>query len=63
MLLQSAVQHLLVIPGLRCTEGLAGEVDEVGGGEAGEDQLPGAESLILELELPVGGVVAVFAVA
>ena len=46
------------MPGLRCTEGLAGEVGKVGGGEAGENQLPGAEGLILELELPVGGVVA-----
>ena len=62
-LLQRSIQHLLVIPGLRCAEGLAGKVDEVGGGEAGKDQLPGAESLIFQLKLPVGGVVAVFAVA
>ena len=62
-LLQRSIQYLLVIPGLRCAEGLAGKVGEVGGGEAGEDQLPGAEGLILELELPVGGVVAVLAVA
>ena len=60
-LLQRSIQHLLVIPGLRCAEGLAGKVSEVGGGEAGENQLPGAEGLILELELPVGGVVAVLA--
>ena len=62
-LLQRSIQYLLVIPGLRCAEGLAGKVGEVGGGEAGENQLPGAEGLILELELPVGGVVAVLAVA
>ena len=48
---------------LRCAEGLAGEVSEVGGGEAGEDQLPGAEGLIFQLQLPVGAVVAVLAVA
>ena len=62
-LLQRSIQHLLVIPGLRRAEGLAGKVSEVGGGEAGEDQLPGAEGLIFQLELPVGGVVAVLAVA
>ena len=62
-LLQRPIQYLLVIPGFRCAESLAGEVGEVGGGKAGEDQLPGTEGLILELELPVGGVVAVFAVA
>ena len=62
-LLQRSIQYLLVIPGLWCTEGLAGKVGEVGGGEAGEDQLPGAEGLIFQLELPVGGVVAVLAVA
>ena len=62
-LLQRSIQYLLVIPGLRCAEGLAGEVSEVGGGEAGEDQLPGAEGLIFQLKLPVGGVVAVLAVA
>ena len=58
-LLQRSIQYLLVIPGFRCAEGLAGEVSKVGGGEAGEDQLPGAESLIFQLKLPVGGVVAV----
>ena len=62
-LLQRSIQYLLVIPGLRRAEGLAGKVGEVGGGEAGEDQLPGAESLIFQLKLPVGSVVAVFAVA
>ena len=62
-LLQRSIQYLLVIPGLWCAEGLAGEVGEVGGGEAGENELPCAESLIFQLKLPVGGVVAVFAVA
>ena len=63
VLLQRPIQHLLIIPRFRGVEGLTGEVGEVGLSEAGEGEFPRAEGLILELELAVGGVVAVLAVA
>ena len=44
-------------------ERFAAEKLEIRLGEAGHGQLPGTESLILQLQLPVGGVVAVLAVA
>ena len=44
-------------------ERFAAEEGKVRLGEAGHGELPGTESLILQLQLPVGGVVAVLAVA
>ena len=44
-------------------ERFAAEKLEIRLGEAGHGELPGTESLILQLQLPVGGVVAVLAVA
>ena len=62
-LLQCSVQHLVVVPGLRGAEGLAAEEGKIRLGEAGHGQLIGAQGLILELQLPVGAVVAILAVA
>ena len=50
MLLQSPVQHLLVIPGLRCAEGLAGKVLgrlDVG---AGRQRAPTGDRLLRQVE-------------
>ncbi len=44
-------------------EGLAAEELEIGLVEVGRGQLPRTEGLIFELQLAVGGVVAVLAVA
>lgn len=44
-------------------ERFAAEKLEIRLGEAGHGELPGTESLILQLQLPVGGVVAILAVA
>ena len=46
-----------------CAEGLAAEELEIRLVEAGHGEFPCAQGLILELQLAVGGVVAVFAVA
>ena len=62
-LLQSPIQHLLIVPRLRGVEGLAAEELEIGLIEVRHGQLPRAEGLILQLQLAVGSVVAVLAVA
>ena len=62
-LLQSPIQHLLIVPRLRGVEGLAAEELEIGLIEVRHGQLPRAEGLILQLQLAVGSIVAVLAVA
>ena len=62
-LFQRAVQHLIVIPRFGGVEGLAAEEGKVRLVEVGHSQFPCAQGLILEFQLAIGGVVAVFAVA
>ena len=62
-LFQRAVQHLIVIPWFGGVEGLAAEEGKVRLVEVGHGKFPCAQGLILEFQLAVGGVVAVFAVA
>ena len=60
---QGAVQDLVVVPGLWCTEGLAAEEGKIRLREVRQDQLPGAQSLVFQLQLSISGIVAVLAVA
>ena len=60
---QCAVQPLTVVPGFGGMESLAAEKCKIRLTEVGHGKLPGTQSLIFELQLAVGRVVAILAVA
>ena len=62
-LFQGSVQNLAVIPGLFAVQHLAAHGFQRGAVQVRETQFVGAQGLILQLQLPVGRIVAVLAVA